>query len=642
MGHCVDCYGTSTIAPCATVGCISTNYGKCITYSGVDLYCSLGAVGTFTTAGTAVVPGTTTVYTLGGTNVSGTGTGATFEVTRTVGTNTYTVKIANRGSGYAVGNQVKILGTSLGGATPANDVVFTITALNPVIASGAVLDDIITSFHNALCSGLAGGGLDYSSLNYSCLRQSGVLTGIGTAITTEAQFVTSASAALCSLYTTLNAYDTTVNISSFTNVGSLPGVTAPYNLNEVLGGVATAITTINSGLNYASITSNPCVAYAFTTKPSTSVVADYFNWITTNMCGMFQSLTTSIGTVSTLATSLKTYISGVSAVPANVDTSVLVGGSATSTASAALILLISQVDSLNSSVSTLTTNNLSLTWASCFGGTYPSNSVFKTQTWNWSNASVSLQNQLDRIVSVLATLNIKFDATQFTITTGACGPTIALAPGVAFSAASLNVCLLDNLGDVTAPTPAGGDFLVRDSSISPNHWRNKTFTIKLNGATTNVTRTDTSTNVEFDLAVLDSTPVAHPLAGVSAATFNVTNAVRFPAGTVGFPHGYKHGQIVTLHGVLQMNITAPFSLAHLGVLNIATIPTAIRPTEPVYFNVELYVKVGASYSNVYTRATAQLDTAGNFAIVLMNPAGSLALTSGDLIEVVIGGNSYAL
>ena len=136
--------------------------------------------------------------------------------------------------------------------------------------------------------------------------------------------------------------------------------------------------------------------------------------------------------------------------------------------------------------------------------------------------------------------------------------------------------------------------------------------------------------------------MAHPLAGVTAATFNVTNAVRFPAGTVGFPHGYKHGQVVALHGVLQMNITAPFSLAHLGVLNIATIPTAIRPTDPVYFNVELYVKVGSTYSNVYTRATAQLDTAGNFAIVLMNPAGSLALTSGDLIEVVIGGNSYAL
>ena len=133
MGHCVDCYGTSTIAPCATVGCLSTNYGKCITYSGLDLYCAIGAVGTFTSAGTAVVPGTTTVYTLGGTNLSGTGTGATFEVTRTVGSSAYTVKIANRGSGYAVGNQVKILGTSLGGATTANDLVFTIVTLNAVI-----------------------------------------------------------------------------------------------------------------------------------------------------------------------------------------------------------------------------------------------------------------------------------------------------------------------------------------------------------------------------------------------------------------------------------------------------------------------------------------------------------------------------
>jgi hypothetical protein len=640
MGHCVDCYGTNTIVPCATAGCISTNYGKCITYSGVDLYCALGAIGTFTPAGTAVVPGTVTVYTLGGTNVSGTGTGATFEVTRTPGSDAYTVKIANRGSGYAVGNQVKILGTSLGGATPANDVTFTIVTLNPVIPSGATLDSIIATFHNGLCASVAGGGIDYSALNYSCLRQNGVLTGIGSVITTEAQFVNSASAALCALNTTLNAYDTTVNISAFTNVGSLPGVTSPYNLNEVLGGVATAIVNVTTGLNYASITSNPCVAYAFTTKPSTSVVADYFNWITTNMCGMYQDLAADITSVTTIANSLKTYISGGSAVPANINTSVLSGGSSTSTASAALILLVSQVDSLNTSVSSLTTNSLSLTWASCFGGTYASNSVFKTQSWNWSNASVSLQTQMDRIVSVLSTLNLKFDATQFTITTGACGPTIALAAGVAFSSASLNACLLDNLGDVTTPAPSGGHFLVYDANISPNNWRNKSLTMKLNGSGIGIARTDTATDVEFDFTVVDTTPSAYSFTGVSAGNFNVTNASRFPIGSVGFPHGYKHGGAVTLHGVVQLNITGSFTLAHLASLNIMTVPIDIRPSDPVYFNVEMYVKVGSTYSNVYTRATASLDTAGNFAIVLMNPAGSLSLTTGDLVEIVIGGNSY--
>jgi len=121
MGHCTDCYGTSVVAPCSDAGCLSTNWAKCITYSGVDLYCATGAIGTITTSGTAVVPGTTTTHSnVSGTNLSGSGVGATFDVVRTAGSNTYTVVLANRGSGYAALNQVKILGTSVGGASPAD------------------------------------------------------------------------------------------------------------------------------------------------------------------------------------------------------------------------------------------------------------------------------------------------------------------------------------------------------------------------------------------------------------------------------------------------------------------------------------------------------------------------------------------
>lgn len=642
MGHCVDCYGTSTIAPCATVGCLSTNYGKCITYSGLDLYCSIGAVGEFTSAGTAVVPGTTTVYTLGGTNVSGTGTGATFEVTRTVGTDAYTVKIANRGSGYAVGNQVKILGTALGGATPANDLVFTITTLNPVIATGAVLDDIIATFHNALCSGMSGSGLDYSSLNYSCLRQSGVLTGIGSPITTESQFVTSASAAMCALNTTLNAYDTTVNISSFTNVGSLPGVTSPYNLNEVLGGVATAITTINSGLNYASITSNPCVAYAFTSKPSTSVVADYFNWVTTNMCGMYGSLDADITTVTTNANNLKTYISGLSAVPASVDTSTLPGGSASSTASTAITLLVSQVAGINGTIASVPASTYALTWASCFGGSYPTNSVFKSQSWNYTNTAASIQTQFDRIVSVLSSLNIKFDATHFTVTTGSCGPTIALASAYAFSPASLNAAVLNDLGDVNSATPTTNHFLVRDVS---GQWVNKSVNVTINGSSTGVTKTDgagVGGAVNFDLTIVNTTPTIYALTGNSTAEYSVSNAVRFPLGSQPLPYGVKHGGMVTLHGVFQLTMLGAFSWTHLGSKIIATLPAAIRPTNPTYFVAELYVKSAGVYSMTNTRATGQIDSAGNLTLILMNSAGTISLTTADLIEVVIGGVSYVI
>lgn len=642
MGTCVDCYGTSTIAPCTTVGCLSTNYGKCVTYSGLDLYCSIGAVGTLTSAGTAVVPGTTTVYTLGGTNVSGTGTGATFEVTRTVGSNVYTVKIANRGSGYAVGNQVKILGTALGGATTANDLTITIATLNPVIATGAVLDDIITTFHNALCSAVAGGGIDYSALNYSCLRQSGVLTGIGSVITTESQFVTSASAALCSLYTTQNAYDTTVNISSFTNVGSLPGVTSPYTLNEVLGGVATAITNTNTSLNFSSITNNPCVAYAFTTKPSTSLVADYFNWITTNMCGMYGSLNTGITNVTTTANSLKTYISGVSSIPASVDTSTLPGGSASSTASAAVNLLIAQVAALNTTAATIPASTYSVTWATYFNGTYPTNSVFKSQTWNYTNTAASIQTQFDRIVSVLSSLNVKFDATHFTVTTGSGGPTIALSAAYAFSAASLNAAVLNDLGDVNSSTPTTNHFLVRDVS---GQWTNKSVSVTINGSSSGVTRTDgagVGGAVNFDLTIVNTSPTIYALTGNSTAEYSVSNAVRFPLGSQPVPYGVKHGGMVTLHGVLQLTMLGAFSWTHLGTKVVATLPSAIRPTNPAYFVAELYVKSAGVYSMTNTRATGQIDSAGNLTLILMNSAGSISLVSGDLIEVVIGGVSYVV
>lgn len=639
MGHCTDCYGTSTIAPCAEVGCLSTNYGKCITYSGLDLYCSLGAVGTFNSAGTAVVPGTTTVYTLGGTNLSGTGTGATFEVTRTVGSDAYTVKIANRGSGYAIGNQVKILGTSLGGATTANDLVITISALNPVIPAGATLDSIIATFHNALCSSVAGGGIDYSALNYSCLRQGGALTGLGSVITTESQFVTSASAALCAMNTTMQDYDAQIVLNTIE--GSIPGLPGSYNLDQYLTSLTSYVNTINSTFDFGSITSNPCIAYAFTTKPSsTDSVADYFNWITTNMCGMYTSLSGSLTTVTTTANSLKTYISGGSAVPANVNTSTLPGGSSTSTASTAINLLVSQVAALNSVTSTIPASTYALTWAAAFPGSYPTNSVFKGQTWNYTNTAASIQTQFDRIVSVLSSLNVKFDATHFTVTTSSYGPTIALAS--VFSPASLNVCYLNDLGDVNSPSPSTNHFLVRDVS---GQWVNKSVSVTINGSSVGVTKTDgagVGGAVNFDLTISDSTPVAYALTGNTTAEYTVSNAVRFPLGSQPVPYGVRHGSMVTLHGVLQMTMVAGFSWTHLGAKIVASLPTAIRPTNPVYFVAELYIKSGGTYAMTNTRATGQIDSSGNLTLILMNSAGSIVLVSTDLIEVVIGGVSYAI
>jgi hypothetical protein len=65
-------------------------------------------------------------------NVTGSGAGAVATVTKTGAGTAYTgsntvIAITSAGSGYQSGNQLKILGTALGGTTPTNDLTFTVS-----------------------------------------------------------------------------------------------------------------------------------------------------------------------------------------------------------------------------------------------------------------------------------------------------------------------------------------------------------------------------------------------------------------------------------------------------------------------------------------------------------------------------------
>lgn len=53
--NCQDCYQVQTPNPCDKIGCIETNYTKCIKYSGDPLYCGRGPIGTITVSGLAAV-----------------------------------------------------------------------------------------------------------------------------------------------------------------------------------------------------------------------------------------------------------------------------------------------------------------------------------------------------------------------------------------------------------------------------------------------------------------------------------------------------------------------------------------------------------------------------------------------------------
>ena len=108
-----------------------------------------GIINGSTTYGT--ITGTAITGAQGGTGLavkstSGSGTGATFTIAKTGAGTTYngatTITVVNGGSGYAVNDTVTISGALLGGATPANDLTFT---LGTSVVSGRITGVTITS-----------------------------------------------------------------------------------------------------------------------------------------------------------------------------------------------------------------------------------------------------------------------------------------------------------------------------------------------------------------------------------------------------------------------------------------------------------------------------------------------------------------
>ena len=102
----------------------------------------LNTTGGFSRSGTMVNSSSVKTYSgLSLTNVSSSGSGANVTITlqnnkTTYSTTTTSISVQNPGTGYAVGDTVKILGTSLGGATPANDLALTVTAVSADVTGG--------------------------------------------------------------------------------------------------------------------------------------------------------------------------------------------------------------------------------------------------------------------------------------------------------------------------------------------------------------------------------------------------------------------------------------------------------------------------------------------------------------------------
>lgn len=663
MTTCPNCYNTSTSTPCGSVGCLSINYAKCIFYSGPSLTCEFGGIGSFTFTG---VSAGATSETLIFNSQGGSGTGATFAVTTTLGSTEYQVAVVNPGSGYTEGdvltipftfanalssnweditaNWEDILDTFGGTSSPGNSITLTVTAVAGVVNNGDNLDNVIRDLHERICLISSNGvqGLDYSGFDYSCLRQGGILTGTGTAITSASEFTEATAAALCSLNNKVKALEA-------------PYFTVPSCLSSVLTSNSSSLSSIlteygnllcihNTNLDLSGVgLAPPCINYAFTTAPTSNNVADYISWITANMCGMFNVSQDDISAESARISALYTYITGGTAgtVPASIDTSCLTGGSASMSLKNAVVLIKDRLCALTTTVAGLSNPNITLNWG-CLttgGGGGLTQSPYSLLP-AFTNTT-SLTTHLTYITQALVNLRMNF-SNEFSLNSisSSCG----------------------SYWNITLQNANADDFFVYDGS-----WVGKSLTVKLNGSTVGVTKTVTGTSVNFDLAVGTSAitingtgiTVTHTPGtsvwnlSVSRTTALVSNATNLPLGTFSITPGPFYTQLpyVSIYGsrwghfsqnqqILVENIsgttqTLSDTLAATPCMNLLTLPVNYTPTAG---NTTYYTVFVKHYSSTSVFKDTYICTVQ---IAPTTPSGMIvALINNSGANIVMAANDY--
>jgi hypothetical protein len=102
-----------------------------------------------------------------GTNISSVGTGATFDITTKNTVYTVTIHSGAAGSNYQTNDTIKILGTNVGGISPANDITLTVTA-----SGGAITTVVATGIAVTWVTGTAyvlGDVVMYGASSYICV-----------------------------------------------------------------------------------------------------------------------------------------------------------------------------------------------------------------------------------------------------------------------------------------------------------------------------------------------------------------------------------------------------------------------------------------------------------------------------------------
>ena len=636
MSTCLDCYGTNTIEPCADVGCLSTNFGKCVTYSGAGLFCSAGPINTFTYTGTAVAIVSDTTVVVGASG--GTGSGATFSVTRGPASTSYSVAIVNKGGGYAVGDTLTIAGTAVGGASPANDITVSVTTLSALIDSTYTMDDAVKNLHDRICN-LTPSGLLYSGFNFSCLRIGGNLESIGDSIDTAQEFAESASAALCAINTRLKGVETpTFTVPSCT-VGLTSGTSTLSAILTEYGNVLCSISSGTGGISITGVTvPGSC---SMTTQPASSAsIGSWFNWVVTNLCSLTGNLSTSLTATNNTVSGISTFLGSTTRFNNSANCLTSLGGTSTDTAHATIGYLTTKVCAVDSTVaaipSYIKTDSIGLNWVGCFG----------SAPYSFANTATSIQTQLQRIVTVLNTEKTTFSG-DFTVTTNACGSrTVALSSSSSFSCSALASCSVSSLGDVSITAPSDPHVLYYNGANWVNKNINQLVTFSSTDNTIGITTTTTSGNLNVNLSVSAASATRAEFTPLSVGGANNSASAAFPGipGS-GYLLGVKDSNFVTLSGSIRLVSTSGFTLTSGTPVPLATAPVSLRPPHTVYFPVTVLRRTIAPFlepSDVFT-GMITLDTAGTLSFIPypVFPAGSIAVTDGGAnVELVFGGITY--
>jgi hypothetical protein len=214
-----------------------------------------GSTVTLSGALTSAIIGTTKTYTgLTQATTSGSGSGAQFSISRSPG---YGVTVTTPGSGYVGTDTVTILGTSLDGATTANDATITVVSASPlnVAATLGAVSIGGTGYTNAVGAVTTSGGSG-TGLTINTTTSLGVITGVtinaGGSGYTANEVITIGPSGRVNTVNNIVAGTgyTTANGLSTTNGGPGTGLTVDI-VDDGAGGIL-SVTVNNPGSGYSS------------------------------------------------------------------------------------------------------------------------------------------------------------------------------------------------------------------------------------------------------------------------------------------------------------------------------------------------------------------------------------------------------